>query len=216
MTDDNNNSDRLGAAMQAAWQRLKGSQSRTWSEWMTIGDGLLEGRRWAMLVANTNKPEGKGYTAAYSEWLNRWKVHDMGGSDRAKLLQLMEDRPAVEEWRSTLTNRERLNLNNPMVVWGKWRRATRVKKPKSRHANVSARELGRAQKIIEQQQARIKELEEELSGKKEEIAQLRRELTAALMTNSDHKTIEDDRTKEDKARKQPGKRAKARTDIALQ
>jgi hypothetical protein len=27
--------------MQAAWQRVKSAQSRLWSEWMTIGEGLL-------------------------------------------------------------------------------------------------------------------------------------------------------------------------------
>jgi hypothetical protein len=97
-------------------RRLAGqSQTRMWGDWMTIGDDLLEGR-----VAGTNKPEGRGYVTAYAEWLKRFKVEDMDKSDRAKLLQLMEERPAVEEWRATLTDYERRNLNNPIVVWRKW------------------------------------------------------------------------------------------------
>jgi hypothetical protein len=71
---------------------------------------------------------------------------------------------AIEEWRSTLTDHERRNLNNPTVAWRKWMAATRVKKPKSRTAAVSATEHGRAQAIIDQQQARINELEEELTS----------------------------------------------------
>ena len=82
-----------------AWGRIKKSQARMWGDWMTIGEGLLEGRRWAMQRAGTNRPEGKGYVMAYGEWLKRFKVDDMDKSDRAKLLQLMEERPAVEEWR---------------------------------------------------------------------------------------------------------------------
>ena len=46
-----------------------------------------------MQMAGTNKPEGKGYVTAYSEWLKRYRVDDMDKSDRAKLLQLMEERP---------------------------------------------------------------------------------------------------------------------------
>ena len=142
-----------------------------WGDWMTIGEGLLEGRRWAMQAAGTNKPEGKGYVTSFGEWLTRWKVHDMDKSDRAKLLQLMEERPAVEEWRATLTDHDRRMLNHPLIVWRKWTAATRVKKPKSRTAGVSATEHGRAQVIIkqlqaraEQSEARARELEEELQS----------------------------------------------------
>ena len=185
--DDGDKLEQIGKAMMAAWSRIKKSQARMWGDWMTIGEGLLEGRRWAMQMAGTNKPEGKGYVMAYSEWLKRYKVDDMDKSDRAKLLQLMEERPAVEEWRATLTDYERRNLNNPTIAWRKWTAATRVKKPKPRTAGVSATEHGRAQVTIEQQQARVKELEEELTSDKARIneleaenAKLRRKLGQAM------------------------------------
>jgi hypothetical protein len=96
----------------------------------------------------------------------------MDKSDRAKLLQLMEERPAVEEWRSTLPDYERRSLNHPVIVWRKWTAATRVKKPKQRTAGVSASEHGRAQAMIGQLQARVAELEEELAAARERIAEL--------------------------------------------
>jgi hypothetical protein len=161
---DRENLEQIGKAMMAAWRRIKSAQARMWGDWMTIGEGLLEGRRWAMQMAGTNKPEGKGYVMAYGEWLARYKVDDMDKSDRAKLLQLMEERPGVEEWRATLTDYERRNLNNPTIAWRKWTAATRVKKPKPRTAGVSASEHGRARATVEQQQARIEELEEELAN----------------------------------------------------
>jgi hypothetical protein len=155
------NLEQISHAAMLAWQRVKKAQARMWGEWMTIGEGLLEGRRWAMHMAGTNKPEGKGYVTAYAEWLKRYKLDDMDKSDRAKLLQLMEERPGVEEWRATLTDYERRNLNNPTMVWRKWTNATKVKKPKPRTAGVSATEHGRARDTIEQLQARVGELQEE-------------------------------------------------------
>ena len=171
--DESDKLDQIGRAMMAAWTRVKKAQTRMWGDWMTIGDGLLEGRRWAMQMAGTNRPEGKGYTLNYGEWLRRYKVDDMDKSDRAKLLQLMEERPAVEEWRAGLPDYERRSLNHPVIVWRKWTAATRVKKPKPRTAAVSASEHGRAQAIIEQLQARISEVEEENSSLKEELAAAR-------------------------------------------
>ena len=165
MTDVNGeNLERIGRAMQLAWVRVKKAETRMWGEWMTIGEGLLEGRRWAMKRAGTNRPEGKAYITAFAEWLTRYKVDDMDKSDRAKLLQLMEERPAVEEWRSTLSDYERRSLNNPVIVWRKWTAATRVKKPRPRTAGFSAREMGRAQQMLEQRDARITELEEEVAA----------------------------------------------------
>lgn len=159
--------NQYGKAMQAAWARLKRAEAKLWSEWMTIGDGLLEGRRWAMRIAGAERPEGKGYNTAFAEWLKRYHVDDMDKSDRAKLLQIMEERPAVEEWRATLTATERRHLNNPVIVWRKWSAANRVKKPKSRTAGFSASEMGRARDHIEQQSERIAELEQELATAKE-------------------------------------------------
>src|SRR5262245_62077671 len=131
MTTNSESYERLGHAMMLAWGRVKKMQSRTWGEWMTIGEGLLAGRQWAMHKAGTKTPQGKGYVLAFGEWLTRYKVTDIHQSDRAKLLQIMEERPAVEEWRATLPEYNRRNLNNPTVAYRKWTAATRVKKPKS-------------------------------------------------------------------------------------
>jgi hypothetical protein len=118
-------------------------------------------------MAGTNKPEGKGFVMGYSEWLKRYKVDDMDKSDRAKLLQLMEERPAVEEWRMTLPDYERRRLNNPVVVWRKWTAATRIKKPKPRKTPT-----------VEELQARNRELEEELEAAHERIKELEGQLRA--------------------------------------
>src|SRR5215472_12506946 len=90
---------------------------------------------------------------AFAEWLNRYRVDDMDKSDRAKLLQLMEKRPAVEEWRDTLPDYDRRSLNHPIVSGAT--AATRVKKPKPRIAGVSATEHAGTRATIEQLQGRV-------------------------------------------------------------
>jgi hypothetical protein len=159
---------------------IKRAQARMWGDWMTIGEGLMEGRNWAMQVAGANRPEGKGYVTAYAEWLKRYKVDDMDKSDRAKLLQLMEERPAVEEWRATLTDHERRNLNNPVVVWRKWTAATRVKKFKPRSAGVSGTEHSRARAMVEQLQERGMELDQEREEARQQAEALRVLLSRVL------------------------------------
>jgi len=175
-------SDAIGRAMQSAWLRMKKAQAKMWGEWMIIGEGLMEGRRWAMSRADTNRPEGKAYNTAFNEWLTRYRVSDMDASDRAKLLQLMEERPAIEEWRATLTDHERRSLNNPTLVWRKWNVTTRVRDRRPRTASFSAREMGRARATVEQHQERIAELEEELTVARARIAELEKELALQQMT----------------------------------
>jgi hypothetical protein len=160
------NSEQIGHDAMVAWNRIKRAQGRMWGDWMILGEGLLAGRQWAMRQAGCNKPEGKGYVVAFSEWLKRYKLDDMDKSDRAKLLKLMEERIAVEEWRTTLPEHERRNLNNPTGVWRKWQANTRQKSNKPRK-NISAAEYRRAQDKIQQLQARIEELEEELAAYRE-------------------------------------------------
>ena len=152
--------DNIGNAMRKAWGQIKSTNTKLWSHWMIVGEGLIEGRRWAMQQAGTDKPEGKGYTLAYSEWLKRFKVDDMDQSDRAKLLKIMEERPAIEEWRASLATNVRRDLNNPTVVYRKWQKDTKVAKPKPKGKGDA-----RARAMVEQQQARIEELEQELQDK---------------------------------------------------
>jgi len=146
----------IGKCAMRAWDRIKRSHTKLWGEWMVVGEGLIEGRRWAMQQAGVQAPEGKGYTLAFGEYLKRYRLDDMDKSDRAKLLQLMEERPAIEEWRATLPTNQRRDLNNPTLVWRKWQADTKVKKPKPKGQGDA-----RARAMVAEQQERIQELEEE-------------------------------------------------------
>jgi hypothetical protein len=152
-----------------AWGKVKRAQSRSWSQWMTIGEGLMVGRKFAMHRAETNRPEGKGYILAFNEWLRRWRVHDIDRSDRANLLRLMEELPAVEEWRASLNEQERHNLNNPTLVWRKWKALEQPRRSRS------SPDGARLRRTNEQLQARVEELEQELVDARRKISELEEE-----------------------------------------
>lgn len=164
--------EKLGRDMMLAWKRIKSQERKRWGDWMLIGHGLMEGRRLAMKQAGTDRPQGRGYNVAFSEWLTRFKMTDLNESDRAKLFTIMEELPAIEEWRAA--DNERLKINHPTILWRKWRESTKEKK--KRKPGTSPGEAARARALIEELQRRIVELEEELEAARERIAQLETEL----------------------------------------
>jgi len=147
---------RASRAMEQAWRSIKQAAGRQWGQWHVIGDGFLVGRTWAQQVSNSPRPEGRAYNTAYSEWLRRYHVHDIDKSVRACLLKCMEEWPAIEEWRATLTEAERRRLNHPTTVWRKFNAGAPT--PPSR----PRRNASRALIELEQSTARVVELTQEL------------------------------------------------------
>jgi hypothetical protein len=120
--------DRVSRQGAEAWRRLK--KEKSWVDWVKVGEALLVGRDWAMHQAGTNQPAGKGYNAAFSEWLSKYKLDDMDKGDRSRLFKVMDNLPMIEEWRRTLTLTERLKLNHPNAVLRKWQAWIEPETPK--------------------------------------------------------------------------------------
>jgi hypothetical protein len=115
---------RVSKSGAAAWQRLK--KTPDWYDWLKVGEAVLVGRQWAMRQASTNRPIGAAYNMAFGEWLKQNKLSDMDKGDRSRLFDVMENVPAIEEWRHrTLTLTDRLKLNHPNAVLRKWQAAKR-------------------------------------------------------------------------------------------
>jgi hypothetical protein len=89
-------------------------------EWLAYGPGLMIRRRLAMKLAYTNKPEGRGYTAAYGRLMLHdgmdWKDNTVKTSMTAVLW--LHDDPErmsiLREIRETMTPGERSRLNSPI------------------------------------------------------------------------------------------------------
>jgi hypothetical protein len=107
--------DQIVELGRAAWARRK--QGADWEDWKAVGAALLVGRQEAMRKAQTNKPTGKAYTTAFSNWLQINQFDDLDKSDRAKLLSIMERLDEVEAYRASLSPAERMRWNHPNSVW---------------------------------------------------------------------------------------------------
>jgi hypothetical protein len=121
--------DRVSRQGTEAWRRLK--KDKNYNDWLKVGEALQVGREWAMHQAGVNKPEGKGYNVAFGEYLMKYKIDDMDQGDRSRLFSVMDNLPAIEEWRRTLTLTERMKLNHPNAVLRKWKAHIEPEKPKS-------------------------------------------------------------------------------------
>ena len=177
LTDE---SDRIVRQGTAAWRRIK--KEKSWNDWMAVGDALHVGRTFAMNDAGTNAPIGKGYNLAFNQFLIDAQLDDMDPSDRAKLFTVMENRPAIEQWRATLSQTERLRLNHPTSVLRKWQQATKEPKAKPDKATLkdsvialdeeqhaAKDKIAQQQREIDDLKARVTELEEENAGLRDQL-----------------------------------------------
>jgi hypothetical protein len=104
-----------------AWQRRKADVRACWEDWVLIGKALLSGREKAMEVAGKSEPRRKAYTVQFSHWLQEHRFHDIDKADRAKLMQMIEKLPELEDWRDTVPEATRQRLNHPSAVWRAWK-----------------------------------------------------------------------------------------------
>jgi hypothetical protein len=98
-----------------------------WSDWQKVGAALAAGRTEAMRIANTNRPKGRKYNRAFGDVLKREQLGTdrLDSATRNQLLQIEENKSAIEEWRATLTPAQRLRLNHPSAVWRNWQRTVK-------------------------------------------------------------------------------------------
>jgi hypothetical protein len=142
-----------------AWLRLK--KDKNWTDWLAVGEAHAIGREWAMRMAGTNQPQGKAYNTTFGEWLAKYKFDDMDKGDRSRLFEVMDNLPAIEEWRRTLPRNLRLKLNHPNAVLRKW---------KAQMAPEPRTEDGKPKPTLRDS---VANLSEEVTAKDREIAQLK-------------------------------------------
>lgn len=164
MTMREDDRDRVARQGTQAWARLK--KSKSWTDWLQVGEALQVGRDWAMNQAGTNKPEGKAYNVAFGEWLTKYKLDDMDKGDRSRLFAVMDNLPAIEEWRQALTLTERMKLNHPQAVLRRWKAHIEPEKRKSDKPTPTERAIAaeEARFAAEKEVASLKALVEELTA----------------------------------------------------
>jgi hypothetical protein len=91
----------------------------TGDDWLIVSEAYDLGRRLAMAEAHTDKPVGKRYNAAFEAWCKRtsFNLDRVDKTIRRDLARIMEDRPAFNAWRASLTAKQRHLWNHPTVMW---------------------------------------------------------------------------------------------------
>jgi hypothetical protein len=142
---------------QQAWVRLKNDDA--FSDWVDVGRAHIIGRQEAMRLAHVNEPTGHRYKESFGTWLKKFGFADLDKSDRSRLFVVMDNLPAIEAWRATLTTTERTKLNHPSTVLRKWQAATKI--PSADKAKKPT--------VIEKLQESVAALEEENHKLKREV-----------------------------------------------
>jgi hypothetical protein len=105
-----------------AWTAINRAES--FDGWKRIGAALAIGRAFALHATGANSPHGRRYSTAFNSWIREHHFDTMAKPVRSWALALNENLRAIEEWRSTLPDRERRRLINPQSVVKRWQRAT--------------------------------------------------------------------------------------------
>ncbi len=127
--------------------------NKTWRHWLNIGEVLVIGRRWALRESNSNAPNGRRYTDAFSWWLSRHKQFDkkLDPKERADLLTIMES-PEILAWRGTIADDDK-NYDGKLSPMDRrrWNNPRSVLAAYKAMQNAHKRELDKqnAQKAIE-------------------------------------------------------------------
>jgi hypothetical protein len=127
---------------QSALRRL--DKDRNWEDWIQVGYAVVECRSVAMREAGANRPFGPAYTKSYASLMEHYRFTEKlkDKSDRSRLVEIMDNLPAVTAWRQGLTPDERRKYTHPTTVFRYWKTAQRksveaespdVWRPSTRH-----------------------------------------------------------------------------------
>ena len=89
-------------AARAAWRHLKSDDKTDFQYWLKIGAALKLGREECLRTAGTNRPSGKRYAKTMNEWLKGEHRGDIDQGDRSRLLELMDNLPAISPMAESL------------------------------------------------------------------------------------------------------------------
>jgi hypothetical protein len=151
-----------------AWERVK----KSWEDWLKIGEAYLIGRKWAMQVANTNQPLGRGYNTAFGGWMERYHFSDMKSGDRTNLFHVMDNLPEIVRWRREVLEPQGLQYtyNHPNSVWRQYQAWLKRQQRQSDNGQPAAApttqrslvaKITELRRELEQANARLAEVTEE-------------------------------------------------------
>jgi hypothetical protein len=105
-----------------AWQAI--GKADSFGHWKAIGAALAVGKAHALKVTGANAAWGQNYSRVFCDWMKEHRFDRMPKSTRSVAIELHENLAAIETWRSTLTEKQRLRLQGPLQNIRRWKRET--------------------------------------------------------------------------------------------
>jgi hypothetical protein len=140
-------------AMRGAWSVLR----RTFEQWIVVGRGLQTLR---------DRAERIGGRKTFQRLRDQQGIGQLDKGIVSRLLKIMDNLPQVTEWHSTLGEAQQVEWASPNAVYKHCPLFAKAGKPQARPAAGKSENLAR---IVEQQDAKIEKLENQLeSGKRAE------------------------------------------------
>jgi hypothetical protein len=188
-----------------AWQRIKQTATRDWSDWTAvIGPALVLARNEAMDLAQKNEPKGSAYNGAMTGLLKEYELNDMDAVTRSDLFSVMKYLTAVEDWRrSPEVKKHATRMNNPTTVWRAFKASSAWKavqmqegtykpkpprQPRRADGKVDLAALEGRQSLQRVQSADVRKREAELADLDEQIVERQQRLDAMPQPSDDSTT----------------------------
>ena len=108
-----------------AWSRLKDNSRRSFDDWIAVGRAIKVARDTSLTGSGAKSPHGKIYTKLMGDFLRQHGLDDIGQQVRYRLLEVLDNLPAILKWRESMEPAQRLRCNHPDGVMLHWRRSLR-------------------------------------------------------------------------------------------
>jgi hypothetical protein len=118
-----------------AWQAI--GKADSFEAWKIIGAALAVGKAHALKVTGANAAWGRNYSRVFCDWMKEHHFDRMPKSTRSVAIELHENISSIEQWRATLTDKQRRRCVHPLSNVSAWRKATQ-NKPKCADDAVKA------------------------------------------------------------------------------
>ena len=115
-----------------AWRAI--GKAESFESWKIIGAALSIGKAHALRVTGANRAWGQNYSRVFCEWMKEHGFNRMPKGVRSLAIELNENIIAVEQWRMTLSEKERIRLQGPQQTLRRWKvetgQVTQSKRPR--------------------------------------------------------------------------------------
>src|SRR6476660_1000400 len=88
---------------QDCWNEI--NRANSFENWKRIGAALSVGKNRSLFISRANRAMGRTYSREFNQWIVEHRFDGMAKSLRSVAIELHENIHAIEQWRTTLTDK---------------------------------------------------------------------------------------------------------------